>query len=29
MLSSKERADLRARANTLETTLMGGKGGVT
>ena len=29
MLSSKERADLRARANTLETTLMVGKGGVT
>ena len=29
MLSSKERADLRARAHTLETTLMVGKGGVT
>ena len=29
MLSSKERADLRARATTLETTLMVGKGGVT
>ena len=29
MLTSKERADLRARANVLETTLMVGKGGVT
>lgn len=29
MLTSKERADLRARANALETTLMVGKGGVT
>ena len=29
MLTSKERADLRAQANTLETTLMVGKGGVT
>ena len=29
MLTSKERADLRAEANTLETTLMVGKGGVT
>lgn len=29
MLTSKERAELRARANTLETTLMVGKGGVT
>ena len=29
MLTSKERAELRARANTLETTLMIGKGGVT
>ena len=29
MLSSKERADLRAQANALETTLMVGKGGVT
>ncbi len=29
MLSSKERAELRAQANTLETTLMVGKGGVT
>ena len=29
MLTSKERADLRAQANTLDTTLMVGKGGVT
>ncbi len=29
MLTSKERAQLRASANTLETTLMVGKGGVT
>ena len=29
MLTSKERADLRAQTNTLETTLMVGKGGVT
>ena len=29
MLTSKERAELRSRANTLETTLMVGKGGVT
>ncbi|MCI6956821.1 MAG: YhbY family RNA-binding protein [Candidatus Faecousia sp.] len=29
MLTSKERAGLRARANTLETTLMVGKDGVT
>lgn len=29
MLTSKERATLRAQANTLETTLMVGKGGVT
>lgn len=29
MLTSKERAELRAQANTLETTLMVGKGGVT
>ncbi len=29
MLTSKERADLRAQANTLETTLMIGKGGIT
>ena len=29
MLTSKERAELRAMANTLETTLMVGKGGVT
>lgn len=29
MLTSKERAALRARANTLETTLIVGKGGVT
>ena len=29
MLTSKERADLRAQANTLETTLMVGKDGVT
>ena len=28
MLTSKERAELRAQANTLETTLMVGKGGV-
>ena len=28
MLTSKERAELRAKANTLETTLMVGKGGV-
>ena len=29
MLTSKERAELRAQANTLEVTLMVGKGGVT
>ena len=29
MLTSKERAELRAQANTLETTLMVGKAGVT
>lgn len=29
MLTSKERAELRAQANNLETTLMVGKGGVT
>ena len=29
MLTSKERADLRAQANDLDTTLMVGKGGVT
>ena len=29
MLTSKQRADLRAKANTLDTTLMVGKGGVT
>ena len=29
MLTSKERAELRAKANTLDTTLMVGKGGVT
>ena len=29
MLTSKERAELRSRANTLETTLMVGKSGVT
>lgn len=29
MLTSKQRADLRAEANTLDTTLMVGKGGVT
>ena len=29
MLTSKQRADLRAQANTLETTLMVGKDGVT
>ena len=29
MLTSKERAELRAQANTLETTLIVGKGGVT
>ncbi len=29
MLTSKERAELRARANPLETTLIVGKGGVT
>ena len=29
MLTSKERAELRARANALDTTLMVGKGGVT
>ena len=29
MLTSKERAALRAQANTLETTLMVGKDGVT
>ena len=29
MLTSKERADLRSRATTIDTTLMVGKGGVT
>ena len=29
MLTSKERAELRAQANTIETTLMVGKDGVT
>ena len=29
MLTSKERAELRAQATTLDTTLMVGKGGVT
>ena len=29
MLTSKQRADLRAQANGLDTTLMVGKGGVT
>ena len=29
MLTSKERADLRARANGIDTTLMVGKDGVT
>ncbi len=29
MLTSKERAELRAQANTIDTTLMVGKGGVT
>lgn len=29
MMTSKERAELRSQANTLETTLMIGKGGVT
>ena len=29
MLTSKERADLRSQANTLDTTLMVGKGGVS
>ena len=29
MLSSKQRADLRAQSNDLDTTLMVGKGGVT
>ena len=29
MLTSKERAELRGKANTLDTTLMVGKGGVT
>lgn len=29
MLTSKQRADLRAQANDLDTTLMVGKGGVT
>ena len=29
MLTSKQRAELRAEANTLETTLMVGKGGIT
>ena len=29
MLTSKQRADLRSQANTLDTTLMVGKGGVT
>ena len=29
MLTSKRRAELRSEANTLETTLLVGKGGVT
>ncbi len=29
MITSKQRADLRSQANTLDTTLMVGKGGVT
>ena len=29
MMTSKQRADLRAKANTLETTLIVGKGGIT
>ena len=29
MLTSKERAELRAKANSLDTTLIVGKGGVT
>ena len=29
MLTSKQRADLRAQANDLDTTLMVGKGGVS
>ena len=29
MLTSKERAELRGRANTLDTTLIVGKGGIT
>ena len=29
MLTSKERADLRAQANPIDTTLIVGKGGVT
>ena len=29
MLTSKERADLRGQATTIDTTLMVGKGGVT
>ena len=29
MLTSKERAELRAQANAMDTTLIGGKGGVT
>ena len=29
MLTSKQRAELRSEANTLETTLMVGKGGIT
>lgn len=29
MLTSKQRAELRSKANTLETTLMVGKGGIT
>ena len=29
MLTSKERAELRSKANALDTTLMVGKGGVT
>ena len=28
-MTSKQRAELRAQANTLETTLMVGKGGIT
>ena len=29
MMTSKQRAELRSQANTLETTLMIGKGGIT